>query len=329
MRATLGWTKFKNVADYVRQGAQRWWWQNWPFVIAPIAPALPVCFVYQVWKNDSVSHRLWLWSLLLVGLLASGLWGLVLVRLLASGLSVLWDVLELDLSGWMSYVVILLKGLGVLILWSGVSVASLSLVIGFTFGGEFLEHNRYAFNVLTGRENSRVTTEHRTEYDFEWIYFMEPMVVLNDAPLTDLDALYLVFFERSEALRRVSVIVHADILDYQTITWEVPTSERKDIYEWKKNGLSGQATGTWPDGRRYVGQWMSGCPDGHGTMTWPRGETYVGEWKHGRMWGQGTYTCPYLYGRSGYKCVGKFIEDALWRGTKYDNDGNAIFQCHS
>merc|ERR1719221_2122748 len=52
----------------------------------------------------------------------------------------------------------------------------------------------------------------------------------------------------------------------------------------------GNATMSWPDGRKYIGQYADDKKHGQGTFSWPDGRCYRGEWSHGKRQGVGVYT---------------------------------------
>jgi hypothetical protein len=79
---------------------------------------------------------------------------------------------------------------------------------------------------------------------------------------------------------------------------------RKYVGEWRGGKRHGQGTVIWADGgeyAKYVGEWRNGQPNGQGTLTKADGGKYVGEWivVEGSGQGEGTYTSA-----SGEKHVG-------------------------
>ena len=84
---------------------------------------------------------------------------------------------------------------------------------------------------------------------------------------------------------------------------------------------NGQGTQTWSNGDKYVGEWKDGEENGQGTYTFSDGSKYVGEFKFGKRNGQGTYT---FY--DGGKYVGEFFNGKMWKGTKYDENGNFSYK---
>ena len=69
---------------------------------------------------------------------------------------------------------------------------------------------------------------------------------------------------------------------------------RKYVGEWKDGKRHGQGTVIWADGEyaKYVGEWRNDQPNGQGTLTLVDGGAYVGEWimVEGSGQGEGAYT---------------------------------------
>ena len=78
-----------------------------------------------------------------------------------------------------------------------------------------------------------------------------------------------------------------------------------EISNGKPNGTG---TGTYPNGRKYVGDWKDGKLNGQGTLLSPDGKKYEGEWKDDKKHGQGTETYP-----NGSKYVGEFKNGKRWK----------------
>lgn len=86
---------------------------------------------------------------------------------------------------------------------------------------------------------------------------------------------------------------------------------RKYVGEWRDNKYHGQGALTSPNGVKYVGEHRDGLPNGRGTWTFPNGSTYVGEHRDGKFHGQGIQTWS-----DGMKYVGEFRDDkSHGRGT--------------
>jgi hypothetical protein len=80
------------------------------------------------------------------------------------------------------------------------------------------------------------------------------------------------------------------------------------VGEYRYGFEGGEATITWPNGKKFVGTWRGGLHEG--TMTFPSGDTYVGKFSSMVFWGKdGTYTYA-----NGDKYVGDFV-DGKRQGT--------------
>ena len=54
----------------------------------------------------------------------------------------------------------------------------------------------------------------------------------------------------------------------------------------------GEATQTWADGTKYVGEFKYDKIHGKGIYTWADGREHVGGWKDNKQHGQGKITIP-------------------------------------
>ena len=72
---------------------------------------------------------------------------------------------------------------------------------------------------------------------------------------------------------------------------------------------SGQASHTWGNGNKYVGEWKDGKPNGEGTATYVGLGQYVGTFKKGKRHGRGEVS--YVDGR---KYVGEWKNGDPWQG---------------
>ncbi|MDB2369635.1 transglycosylase domain-containing protein [Planktomarina temperata] len=97
----------------------------------------------------------------------------------------------------------------------------------------------------------------------------------------------------------------------------------KYVGEWKDGKLNGQGTYTHHNGDKYVGEWKDGKSNGQATYTYHNGDQYIGEYKDDKKNGQGTYTHA-----SGAKYVGEWTNGKQnGRGTyAYDNGDQYIGQ---
>ena len=70
-----------------------------------------------------------------------------------------------------------------------------------------------------------------------------------------------------------------------------------------------QATMTYSNGSKYVGQWFNSNKHGQGTFTTNEGVIYAGEWENDNLNGEATITSPEGNTVKGFFKDGKFIKE--------------------
>jgi hypothetical protein len=88
----------------------------------------------------------------------------------------------------------------------------------------------------------------------------------------------------------------------------------KYVGEFRKGKPSGQGQQIYSDGRKYVGEWRDGKLNGQGSLTYPHSGQYVGNFRDNKPEGQGTYSYP-----DGRKYTGE------WRDGKFNGQGTLTY----